>query len=592
VVSLEVAEGDLVRAGQPIAVLEAMKMEHVLAAGTPGIVRALAIAVGDVVAEGQPLAFVEPTEGDAAAEAQGAAADLDEIRPDLAEVVERHHVTLDAARPQAVARRRKTGQRTARENVDDLLDPGSFTEYGQLVVGGRRRRATPEELIRTTPADGLVLGLGAINGDLFAPEKARAAVMAYDYTVLAGTQGAYNHYKMDRLSELALRLGLPVVAFTEGGGGRPGDTEWGPIIRGFEYWARLSGAVPMIAINSGRCFAGNAAILGCCDVVIATRDSVLGMGGPAMVEGGGLGVFRPEEIGPAEVMEKNGVIDVLVEDEAAGVAAAKRYLSYFQGPLARWSCADQRLLRGAVPENRLRAYDIRKVIDLLADEGSVLELRPRFGLAMVTALVRIEGRPMGLIANNPTHLAGAVDSDAADKAARFLQLCEAFDLPVISLSDTPGMMVGLQAERQGTVRHSARMFVIGANLSVPILAVVLRKSYGLGAVAMVGGSYQAPVFSVAWPTAEFGAMGLEGSVRLGYRDQLDAVTDPAERKALFERKLAQAYEGGKALRHAMKPEIDDVIDPADTRKWIMAGLRALPPTPPRTGKKLRWIDTW
>ena len=592
VLVVSVGEGDPVRAGQPVAVLEAMKMEHVIIAEAAGVVRQLAVAAGDVVAEGQPLAFLEPTVGADHEAAPDEAIDLDELRPDLTEVLERHRVTLDEARPQAVARRRKTGQRTARENVAALLDPGSFTEYGQLVVGGRRRRATPEELIRTTPADGLVLGLGAINGDLFPQERARAAVMAYDYTVLAGTQGAYNHYKMDRLCELALRLSLPVVAFTEGGGGRPGDTEWGPIIRGFEYWARLSGAVPMVAINSGRCFAGNAAILGCCDVVIATRDSVLGMGGPAMVEGGGLGVFKPEEIGPADVMEKNGVIDVLVEDEAEGAVAARKYLSYFQGALKTWACADQRLLRRAVPENRLRAYDIRKLIGLLADEGSVLELRPRFGLAMVTALVRIEGRPMGLIANNPMHLAGAVDSDAADKAARFLQLCEAFDLPVISLSDTPGMMVGPEAEKQGTVRHSARLFVIGANLTVPILAVVLRKSYGLGAVAMVGGSYQAPVFSVAWPTAEFGAMGLEGSVRLGYRDELDAVKDPAERKALFDKKLAQAYAGSKALRHAMKPELDDVIDPADTRKWIMAGLNALPPTPPRTGKKLRWIDAW
>ena len=592
VVALAVAEGEAVRAGQPVAVLEAMKMEHVIAASVAGVVRRLAVRAGEVVLEGQPLAWLEPSASTAGEAEADDAVDLDEIRPDLAEVLERHRVTLDEARPEAVARRRRTGQRTARENVADLLDPGSFTEYGQLVVGGRRRRATPEELIRTTPADGIVLGLGAINGDLFPPEKARAAVMAYDYTVLAGTQGAYNHYKMDRLCELALRLSLPVVAFTEGGGGRPGDTEWGPIIRGFEYWARLSGAVPLIGVTSGRCFAGNAAILGCCDVVIATRDAVLGMGGPAMVEGGGLGVFKPEEIGPAEVMEANGVIDILVEDEAAGVAAARKYLSYFQGPLEGWSCADQRLLRRAIPENRLRAYDIRKVIGLIADEGGVLELRPRFGRAMVTALIRVEGRPMGLIANNPAHLAGAVDADGADKAARFLQLCEAFDLPVLSLSDTPGMMVGPEAEKAGTVRHGSRLFVIGANLTVPILAVVLRKSYGLGAVAMVGGSYNAPVLTVAWPTAEFGAMGLEGSVRLGYRDQLAAVEDPAERQALFDRKLAQAYAGSKALRHAMKPELDDVIDPADTRRWIMAGLKALPPTPPRTGKKLRWIDAW
>jgi acetyl-CoA carboxylase carboxyltransferase component len=418
-------------------------------------------------------------------------------------------------------------------------------------------------------------------------------VLSYDYLVMAGTQGMRGHRKSDRLIELAGRMGLPTVFFTEGGGGRPGDTEGGGgFIRGFEYWGKLSGAVPLVGINSGRCFAGNAAILGCCDVIIATRDSALGMGGPAMVEGGGLGVFRPEEIGPIDVMQANGTIDVLVEDEADGVRVAKQYLSYFQGPVSTWSCADQRLLRRAIPENRVRVYDVRALISLLADEGSVLELRPRFGLAMVTALIRIEGRPMGLIANNPSHLGGAIDSDASDKAARFLQLCEAFDLPVLSLSDTPGNMVGPEAEKTGLIRHCSRLFVIGANLSVPIFSVILRKSYGLGAIAMTGGSYQASMFVVSWPTGEFGGMGLEGSVKLGYRNELAAIEDPAERKATFDRMVAAAYAAGKAIVRASGPSLDDVIDPADTRRWIVAGLRSLPPVPPRTEKKVPWIDAW
>ncbi|MGH6999679.1 MAG: carboxyl transferase domain-containing protein, partial [Phenylobacterium sp.] len=499
--------GDEVREGQPLFVMEAMKMEHVIAADASGVVRLVAVGEGDTVFEDHALAFIEPAEVAGGAVTGEEAVDLDHIRPDLAEVLERHRLTLDEARPDALARRRKTGQRTTRENIDDLCD--SFTEYGALTVAARRRRNTVDELIAQTPADGMVMGLGAVNSDRFAEDKARVAVMAYDYTVLAGTQGSHNHDKLDRMSEIAARWRLPTVFFTEGGGGRPGDTEGGGFVRGFEFWGRLSGAVPLVGIASGRCFAGNAAILGCCDVIIATKDTALGMGGPAMVEGGGLGVFRPEEIGPIKVMQANGTIDVLADDEAHAVQLAKQYLSYFQGPVADWTCADRRLLRRAIPENRLRVYDIRKVIELIADEGSVLELRPKFGLAMVTAFIRIEGRPVGVFANNPQHIGGAIDSDASDKAARFMQLCEAFDIPLLSLSDTPGNMVGPEAEKTGLIRHCSRLFVIGANLTVPLFSVILRKSYGLGAIAMTGGSYQASMFSVSWPTGEFGGMGLE-----------------------------------------------------------------------------------
>ena len=592
VISLSATVGQTVRAGEAVLVMEAMKMEHVITAQTSGVVREIAVAQGETVFEDHPLAFIEPVEGLEGAGAAAEAIDLDHIRPDLAEVLDRQARTRDAARPEAVARRRKTGQRTARENIEDLCDPGTFTEYGALVVAARRRRNSMDELIAQTPADGLVMGLGQVNGDRFGEDRARCAVMSYDYTVLAGTQGAHNHEKLDRMAELALRWKLPTVFFTEGGGGRPGDTEGGGFIRGFEFWGRLSGAVPLVGVVSGRCFAGNAAILGCCDVIIATRDTALGMGGPAMVEGGGLGVFRPEEIGPLDVMQRNGVIDVLVEDEAAAVAAAQQYLSYFQGPVADWTCADQRLLRRAIPENRLRVYDVRALIETLCDEGSVMELRPRFGLAMVTAFGRIEGRPVGIIANNPQHLGGAIDSEASDKAARFMQVCEAFDIPIVSLSDTPGNMVGPEAEKTGLIRHCSRLFVIGANLTVPIFSVILRKSYGLGAIAMTGGSYQAAMFCVSWPTGEFGGMGLEGSVKLGYRNELAAIEEPAARKARFDEMVAAAYARGKALARGATPELDDVIDPADTRRWIVAGLKSLPPIPPRTGKKLPWIDAW
>ena len=592
VISVSVAAGDTVRAGQALMIMEAMKMEHVISAEASGVVRLVNVAAGDTVYEDHPLAFIEESESEGGGAVEAEAIDLDFVRPDLAEVLARHDKTLDAARPEAVARRRKTKQRTARENVDDLLDPGSFMEYGPLVVAARRRRNTLQELIDTTPADGMLMGLGAVNGALFPEDKARVAVMSYDYTVLAGTQGGNNHWKLDRMAELAAKWRVPVVFFTEGGGGRPGDTEGGGFTRGFEFWGRLSGAVPLVGVNSGRCFAGNAAILGCCDVIIATKDSALGMGGPAMVEGGGLGVFRPEEIGPIKVMQANGTIDVLVEDEEEAVFVAKKYLGYFQGTLTDWSCADQRLLRRAIPENRLRVYDIRKVIQLIADKDSVLELRPKFGLAMVTAFIRIEGRPVGVFANNPMHLGGAIDSDASDKAARFLQLCEAFDIPVLSLSDTPGNMVGPEAEKTGLIRHCSRLFVIGANLTVPIFSVILRKSYGLGAIAMTGGSYQGAMFCVAWPTGEFGGMGLEGSVKLGYRNELAAIADPVERKGKFDEMVAAAYARGKALSQATGPALDDVIDPSDTRRWVLGGLKSLPPVPVRTEKKLRWIDSW
>jgi acetyl-CoA carboxylase carboxyltransferase component len=596
ITSVDAAAEDIVRPGQRLFVMEAMKMEHVIAAPTGGRVDRVLVSAGQAVFEGGALAFIEEMDvAGLGAEAEESV-DLDAIRADLAEVLERHAVGLDAARPDMVQRMRARAQRTARENIDDLCDDGSFVEYGPLVIAAQRRRRTMEDLIARTPADGLVTGLGTVNADRFGPEAARVIAMSYDYTVLAGTQGLQNHRKKDRMFELAEKYRLPIVFFTEGGGGRPGDTD-GTGVAGldtmaFNYFGRLSGLVPLVGVVAGPCFAGNAALLGCCDVVIATKDSNIGMGGPAMIEGGGLGVFRPDEIGPSSVQSRNGVIDVLVDDEAAAVAAAKQYLSYFQGSLADWKEPDQRLLRSIIPENRRRIYDVRRVIETLADDGSVLELRRGFGPGMVTALIRIEGRPMGLIANNPVHVAGAIDSDGADKAARFLQLCDAFDLPILSLCDTPGIMVGPEAEKTALVRHASRMFVTSASVGVPIFTIILRKAYGLGAQAMAGGSMKAAFFSVAWPTGEFGGMGLEGAVKLGYRKELEAIEDPEKRRSTFEEMVERMYTHGKAVNTASHFEIDDVIDPAESRRWIAAGLRSVPPPPARTEKKRPNIDTW
>ena len=596
IVSIDVAEGAPVRAGQTLLVMEAMKMEHVVPAERAGVVRRIAVGQGDTVFEGHLLALVVPADDDGAAVTIAAEVDLDQVRPDLAEVLDRHGVGHDPARPDAVQRRRATGQRTARENVADLCDAGSFVEYGALVLAAQRQRRSLEDLIAKTPADGLVAGIGTVNGTTAPKDRASCVVLAYDYTVLAGTQGAQNHRKKDRMLEIAERQRLPVVLFSEGGGGRPGDTDAlgiaGLDVPTFQAFARLSGLVPLVGINSGYCFAGNAALLGCCDVVIATANSNIGMGGPAMVEGGGLGVFRPEEIGPMSVQSANGVVDVAVADEAEAVAVAKQYLGYFQGAVRDWGCVDQRRLRALVPENRLRVYDVRQIVTTLADTGSVLELRRPFGLGMVTALARIEGRPVGIVANNPTHLAGAIDADGADKAARFLQLCDAFDLPVVFLCDTPGIMVGPEIEKRALVRHAARLFVVGASLTVPFCTIVLRKGYGLGAMAMAGGSSKAGLFTMAWPTGEFGGMGLEGAVKLGFRKELAAVTDPAERRALYETMVERLYRHGKGVSAASHFEIDDVIDPKDTRHVIASALAAVPEGSRRTTKKRPCIDTW
>ena len=595
VVTVTVGEGDEVRFGQQIAVLEAMKMEHLVTAERAGIVTQVVAGIGDTLCKDDPIVFVEPMELEGEAEAAEVSTDLDAIRDDLAEMLARQAFTLDENRPDAVERRRNTNQRTARENIAALVDHDSFIEYGSLALAAQRARRTHDDLVRNTPADGVVAGFGTVNGKHFGADLARCMVIVYDYTVLAGTQGQRNHKKQDRMFKLAEELQTPVVLFAEGGGGRPGDTErlgvTGLDVPTFGQFAKLSGLVPLVGVVSGRCFAGNAALLGCCDVIIATNDTTLGMGGPAMIEGGGLGVYKAEEVGPVSVQVPNGVIDVLVEDEIEAVDAAKRYLSYFQGPINDWSAPDQRLLRRTIPENRLRVYDIRSVIETLADHGSVLELRPQFGIGIVTALVRIEGRPFGLLANNPKHLGGAIDADAGDKAARFLQLCDAFDIPIVSLCDTPGFMVGPEAEKTALVRHVSRMFVTAASMTVPYFTVVLRKGYGLGAQAMAGGGFHAQNFTISWPTGEFGGMGFEGAVRLGYRKEMEAIADPISRDKFFKEMVAKFYETGKAINIASVLEIDQVIDPVETRDWIVKGLRSAPP-PHRAGRKRPCVDTW
>ncbi|CAN5741211.1 hypothetical protein BH24ACT4_BH24ACT4_04770 [soil metagenome] len=594
VVEIRVGPGEVLRAGQVIAVVESMKMHHDVTATTGGTVVSVAVAVDGAVAPGDVIATIDPDASGPDAEPTTQAVDRAAGRADLDEVRDRHGMGLDAARPEAVAKVHGRGRRTARENVEDLVDEGSFVEYGPLVIAAQCRRRELDDLIARTPADGLIGGLATVNTATVGEDRARAVVASYDYMVLAGTQGFQNHRKKDRLFELAERQSLPVVLFAEGGGGRPGDTDTTTVsgldCLAFNLFGRLSGTVPLVGIASGRCFAGNAALLGCCDVVIATEDANIGMGGPAMIEGGGLGTFAPGDIGPIDVQAANGVVDVRVADDAAAVDAARRYLTYFQGPMEPVAPADPRTLRHLVPEDRLKVYDVRAVLDALVDSSSRMELRQGFAPGMITSLARIDGKPLGVVANDPAHLGGAIDSEGADKAARFLQLCDAHGLPVLFACDTPGFMVGPASEETASVRHMSRMFVTGANLSVPCATVIMRKGYGLGAQAMAAGSFKAPEFVVAWPTGELGGMGLEGAVRLGFRDELAAETDPEARQELFDSMVAAAYEHGKGINVAAQFEIDDVIDPADTRRWITTALLAAPIPADRPRRPN--IDTW
>ena len=616
VVQLLVTPGEAVQHGQLLLVLEAMKMEHEICAPSAGTVREMLCAAGDTVQQGEVLLRLDLAQVQlpavqaqsqanlgsatashgalhAAPETAGQAASAEipivdaQARPDLARVQARHAFTLDASRPEAMAKRHALGLRSARENIADLIDAGSFSEYGALAVAAQSKRRNADDLMRNTPGDGMVCGTASVNGQA-------CVVMAYDATVLAGTQGMRNHQKTDRMLGIALENKLPVILFAEGGGGRPGDVDM-PILAGlhvatFASFARLNGQVPVIGITTGRCFAGNAALLGCCDVIIATRASNIGMGGPAMVEGGGLGVYAPEAIGPSDVQHANGVIDILVQDEAQAVQAAQQYLGFFNpaSPSKNWQAPDALRLRDVVPENRLRVYDSCAAIEGIADTGSVLMLRAGFGAGIHTALLRIEGKALGCIANNPLHLGGAIDADAADKAARFMQLCNAHGLPLLSLVDTPGFMVGPEIETRAQVRHVSRMFVAAAHLRVPFMSVVLRKGYGLGAMAMTAGSFHAPLCTISWPSGEFGAMGLEGAVRLGFKKELEAQPEGPQRDALFAQLLAQHVENGSAINMAASLEVDAVIDPADTRAWLARALEAGRTGPLRGGM----VDSW
>ncbi|NYG55769.1 acyl-CoA carboxylase subunit beta [Nocardioides perillae] len=509
------------------------------------------------------------------------------VRADLLRLLARRALTEDAARPEAVARLHARGGRTAREDVAALVDEGSFVEYGRFVTAAQERRRDLDDLLDRTVADGIVGGLATVDGHA-------CAVLSYDYLVMAGTQGMRGHRKTDRLLDLVERTELPTVFFAAGGGGRPGDTDV-PLVSAldvptFAAWARLSGRVPRIAVVTDNCFAGNAVVAGCADLLVATERASLGMGGPAMIAGGGLGDVAAADVGPLDVMVANGVVDLAVPHDEA-VPAARRLLRYFLGPVADWTAPDQAWLRDAVPEGERTSYDVLPVVETLCDEDSVTVLREGFAPELLTALGRLEGRTVGVVANDTRHSAGAITADAGDKAARFLQLCDAHGFPVVSLVDTPGMMVGPEAERTGLVRHTARLLIAGAQLSVPLVGVVLRRGYGLGAQAMLGGSTHQPLATLAWPGAHLGAMGLEGAVRLSMRRELETIEDVDAREARVRELTALAQEHAGALNVARHFEVDDVVDPAETRRLVAAVVAAAARDGRLRGSG-RTVDTW
>ncbi len=503
--------------------------------------------------------------------------DSDTNKDSLSKLQQRLDNTLDTARATARDKRHAKGYRTARENLDDLVDSGSFSEYGQLAVAAQRSRREGDALYQDTAADGVITGTAQINGDVFQPAQSRSAVIINDYSVLAGTQGFFHHHKIDRILDVAEQQHLPVVMYTEGGGGRPGDTDVLVSMAGLNYptfhrWAALTGKVPRIAVNNGYCFAGNAALFGAADIRITTQQSWIGMAGPAMIEGGGLGSYAPTDIGPATVHERNGVADLIVADEREATNAARRILSYTQGPLQQWQASDQTALRSILPDNRRMAYDVRKVIHTLVDRDTWTEVQRGYGRAILTGFARFAGEPVALLASDCRHLAGAIDGEAAEKCSQFLTVATRWGLPVVSLIDTPGFMVGPESEAAGAPRSMGQLFNTAAGVQAPWIAIFLRRGYGLGAMALAGGSFARPVISASWPQGEFGGMGLEGAVKLGFRTELDALPEGPEREARYNELLAILYEKGRATEAASYLEIDTVIDPATTRDVVSAAL--------------------
>jgi len=579
VVAVLVSQNQRVHIDQPLVIIEAMKMQTTLCADVSGKMGQIFVNTGDECFVGMPLVDIHPDGASKTKTAKMVTSNstnqklLDALRT-------REGLTLDAQRIEQQQKRQQKGYLTARENLQNLCPSDSFMEYGQMAVAAQRLRRDYDDLKSATAADGVITGIGHMNQGLVPEQNTQTAIVINDYSVLAGTQGYFHHLKLDRILAVAADKKYPVVMFTEGGGGRPGDTDITTVNSGlqcqsFATWASLQGKVPRISVANGYCFAGNAALFGAADITIATQSSWIGMAGPAMIEGGGLGVVKPTDIGPSAKQIKNGVIDILVENEQQAAEMAKKCLLYFQGPLVdgqQSTYADQQALNQVLPEDRRFVYDVKVIINILADTDSFTEIKAQFGAAIITGFMHLQGHPVGVLASNCKVLGGAIDVEAGEKSSQFMYLCQQFSIPLVVLCDTPGFMVGPEHEERGAVRRLSQLFVAGSQLTVPLVAVVLRKCYGLGAQALLGGNTSQPSYTIAWPTGEFGAMGLEGAVKLGFKKELADVQDPTARKVLYEQLLAAQYQKGQAQEVASVLEIDAVIEPANTRQTLLLAL--------------------
>jgi acetyl-CoA carboxylase carboxyltransferase component len=506
---------------------------------------------------------------------------MSEPEPATASITERlvaaRNAALDGGRPEAVAKQHGRGSFTARERIDQLLDPGSFVEYGLL--------AAPSDATLDGPADGIVTGLGRLGGR-------PTVVVSYDYTVFGASQGTVSLTKIDRILELAHELGAPAVLFVEGGGARAQEIGM-TYVRGANIFVRLgqlSGHVPIVGVVAGPAFAGHANVLSLCDIVIATEAATMGLAGPPVVEGALGRRLTPQEIGPIQLHERTGVIDLLVPDEAAAIEAAKSYLSFFgeRQTSGHKEPQGRRAIGDIVPESARRAYDCREVVTAIVDGDSAFELRPKFAKNLVTMFARLGGRTVGVIANQPMIQAGAIDAPAANKMARFIELCDAFDLPLLFVVDTPGFMVGPESEETGLIRHSARVVTALSNARVPLLTVVVRKAYGLGYYVMGSQPFK-PLAFIAWPTAEFGAMGLEGAANILSRDDMkDTVTGQRDSVSDKVQALRDAHTVEVAARHFV---VDDLLPPEDTRPLLLNVLGCLP-APAARHTRIRPVPTW
>jgi acetyl-CoA carboxylase carboxyltransferase component len=473
---------------------------------------------------------------------------------------------------EAIAKQHAEGKLTVRERVARLFDPGSFQEIGLLATHANISSAMKG---RDTPADGVVTGFGKINGR-------PASLIAYDFTVMAGSMGRTAEVKCNRAREIALSKRMPMIWLIDSAGARIQEAI-GSTFAGSGFLFReesiMSGVVPMVAAMMGPGAAGTAYIPALADFVPMVKGtSHMALGGPPLVKAVVGEDISAEELGGSKVhTEISGVADLEVADDAECIDVIKEYLGYFPGsnleqpPVA--SCDDPAdrmdpALLSIVPDSARRAYDMKKVVAAIVDGGRLFEIKPGWAKNLITCLARLGGRPVGIVANQPLVLGGALDVDAADKAARFIMLCDAFHLPLVFLQDVPGFMVGSKVERQGIIRHGAKMLYAVSEATVPKVTVVVRKAYGAGYFVMCGKAYE-PDLIVAWPTAEISVMGPEGGTNIIFRKEIAAASDPdAERARRIEefRKLINPYiAAGGAL-------IDDVIDPRETRPVLIRAL--------------------